>query len=369
MTQKRVLSSMISAEKKVLFAAILLVTVLGIIEIMSFAVWKIKVGSGKKNNIRALCGQTFDKPQLLPNTFWHHEFNPNCPRYKGIVNTKGTKGKDFEVPKPDGELRIICIGDSTVEGPRQPNQTFSYFLEEMLRPIIKQASNYKSVRVINAGIGSHNSAFNLAYLEFRLIHYEPDIIIIKSTYNDYVPYCIPGMKFDYTHAFPNPFHIRHSSNPYWFMARYSYFLKLCGNVIFNEEVTNPFKDFTGHITKEQFQKMDFSTNENKFYIYAENIRSMILLCKGRNIRVFVLDLPTSPNLNHYGRGKPYGKRFRNLISRLESELKRVTSEEDVPFIITGPLDKDNFTDHCHTTTSGNRKIAKRIYDVLLESPK
>lgn len=357
---------MLSPKKKLLFSALLLGIAIATIEAMSFVIWKMAVGASERKSIRALCGQVSDEPTLLPNAFWHHEFNRNCPRYKGIINAKGTKGEDFEVPKPDGELRVVCIGDSTVEGPRQPNQTFPHFLEEMIRPIVRESPNYTRVRVINAGIGSHNSAFNLAYLEFRLIHYDPDIIIIKSSYNDYVPYCVPGMQFDYTHAFPNPFHLQHSNNPYWSMARYSYFLKMCGKAIFSEEVNIPFKDFTGHITREQFQEMDFSANEDKLYIYAENIRSMILLCKGRNIKVFVLDLPTSPNPDHYGRSRPFGKRFRNLISRLEAELKRVTSEENVPFIITGPLEENDFTDHCHNTVSGNRKIAGRISEILAE---
>ena len=353
--------------KKVLFTTILLIIFVGVIEVTSVVIWKMKPDT-IKNNIKALCNPDFASPGKIPNTFWHHEYNPNHPAYRGIINNKGAKGKDFRMPKPMGELRIICIGDSTVEGTGvDPDQTFPYFLEEMLKGGIKYFPNYKSVKVINAGIGSHNSAFNLAYLEFRLIHYEPDVVLIKSSYNDYLPYCVPGMQLDYTHVFPKPFYLERSSNPYWLIARYSYFLRLLGHFIFNEEAVNPNKNFSGHITKEQLQKVDFSPNENKFYIYAENIRSMILLCRGRNIKVFVLDLPTSPDPNHYGRNKSFGKRFRNLIGRLESELKRVTFEEEVTFIITGPLDKNKFWDHCHNTASGNREIAIRIYDVLLEN--
>ena len=35
-------------------------------------------------------------------------------------------------------------------------------------------------------------------------------------------------------------------------------------------------------------------------------------------------------------------------------------EEDVVLVETGPLDRDDFWDHCHNTVSGNRKIAERI---------
>ncbi len=129
----------------------------------------------------------------------------------------------------------------------------------------------------------------------------------------------------------------------------------------------PFKDFSGRLTTSQFKKMDFSKNKDKFYIYAENIRSMILICKGRKIKVIVLNLPTSPDLNHYGSNKDFRMNFTNLIRRLEKELKRITSEEGVPFIVTSPLDSNDFYDHCHNTASGNSKIASKIYDTLLKA--
>ena len=88
---------------------------------------------------------------------------------------------------------------------------------------------------------------------------------------------------------------------------------------------------------------------------------MILLARERGIKVFVLDLPTSPDSNHYGEKKMFGEGYRDLIVRLERELKRVTSEESVPFIESGPLDKNDFYDHCHNTSSGHQKIAQKLY--------
>ncbi len=202
---------------------------------LSYFIWEAAVKQHKKDIIKVFYGQIAE-PAFLPNTFWHHEFNPDSLEYRGIVNAKGTKGDDFTVPKPPGELRIICLGDSVVEGTQiSPKDTFPGLLEEKLQPVIRQISQYKSVKVINAGISSHNSAFNLAYLEFRLIHYKPDMVIIKSSYNDYLPYVIPGMTFDYTHAFPKPFVLEFNDSYYWRIARYSYFLKICGLAVFRKK--------------------------------------------------------------------------------------------------------------------------------------
>jgi len=347
------------------FTIVLVALAIGALELGSYAVWQLAVPSAARRNIKGLCRSSYSEPEKIPNTFWNHALNPNHPVYKGLINSKGTKGHEFAVPKPPGELRIICVGDSTVEGVGVgPDESFPAVLEQMLKPLVVASGRYRDVNVINAGVGSHNSAFNLAYLMFRLIHYQPDIVLIKSSYNDYLPYSIPGMQYDFLNAFPRPFCAARSDNPYWMPARYSYFLKIVGALVFRAEVANPFTTFSGEITPAQLQRMDFSANEDRFFVYAENIRSMILACKGRGIKVDVLDLPTSPDPRHYGADKTFGQRFRDLIARLEVELRRVTAEEGVPFIVTGPLDGTDFWDHCHNTAAGNRHIAQRISAVL-----
>jgi hypothetical protein len=114
------------------------------------------------------------------------------------------------------------------------------------------------------------------------------------------------------------------------------------------------------MTKEHFQEMDFASNKSKFFVYGENIRSMVLLCKGRNIDVLILDLPTSPDPNHYGKNEKFGSRFRELIGRIELELKKVAKEEGIKFVNTGLFDRDDFLDHCHNTASVEDKQEVKI---------
>lgn len=353
--------------KRFLSALLAFILSVAILELGGFLIWRFAVSPVTKLNVEALCRSGDDQIQMLPNTFWHHEFNSRHPSYAGQVNSNGIKGSEFLMPKPPGELRIVCVGDSTVEGTGvKPDETFPRYLETILQKWMTPNSGFKSVKVINAGIGSHNSAFNLSYLAFRLIHYKPDIVIIKSAYNDYLPYSVPGMGYDYTHVFPNPYH-RVQPSAFWSAARWSYFLKVVGTVAFREEVAIPFRDFSGHITIEQFQKMDFSANEDRFFVYGENIRSMILLCKGRNMRVVLVDLPTSPDPAHFGKDRTFGPRFKNLIARLETELRRVAGEERIALVRTGPFKGEDFWDHCHCTAGGNRKVAEAVADVVAAS--
>jgi lysophospholipase L1-like esterase len=352
--------------KRSFFVLVALVISLSLLELGSFLIWRGMVSTHTQKNVQALYSMGQAQVSKVPNTFWHHELNPYHQAYVDQLNAEGTKGKDFPLPKPPGEFRILCVGDSTVEGTGvQPDETFPYFLEAFLNKEADRWPDYENVRVINAGVGSHNSAFNLAYLAFRLIHFEPDTVVIKSSYNDYLPYCVPGMRYDYTHVFPNPYHLVRPS-AYWSLAKHSHFLKIAGIVMFRDEIAIPFKDFSGSLTREQFEEMEYSANESKFFVYAENIRSMILLCKGRGIRVVLVDQPTSPDPSHFGSDKTFGPRFKNLIARLETELKRIATEENVSLIKTGPFTNNDFWDHCHCTAGGNKKVAQAIAVTLAD---
>lgn len=352
--------------RKALFVALGVVVVLGVLELVGWAVWRLRVGRGTRNEILALCGQRSDEPRDLPNTFWHHQRNPRCPRYPDI-NAKGTRGPDFPMPKPARELRIICVGDSTVAGDGVgTDETFPHYMQQRLAREAKRFGDYDTLRVINAGVGSHNSAFTLAYLALRLIHYGPDIVVIRSSYNDYLPYIVPGMAYDYTHVFPRPFCDHASTNPYWSLARLSYLLKVAGGVAFRDEVVSRSRDRVGHVTSDHRRRMDCSANRDKLFLFGENVRSMILLCRGRGIKVYVVDLPTSPDPAHFEQGKGIPPRFRDVVSLLDGELKRVTSEEKVPLVRSGPLGAGDFLDYCHNTPAGYRKIADRACEIILQ---
>jgi len=357
-------------DKNPFFIVLTVVLAILLIEGLSFAAWHFLIKSHVKNPILARCRQISFLPAITPNTFWHHELNPGHSDYHGRINSKGTIGPEFDIPKPEGELRIICLGDSTTEGYGllDPDQTYPRHLERFLTKAVKLDGRYNSVKVINAGIRNANSAFNLAYLAFRLIHFEPDVVIIKSSYNDQYAYQIPGMKYDYTHAFPQPYAFDGTDNPYWIAARYSYFLKIAGAFLFKNEVYSPWKNFRAPFPGTEEARRGFEGNRDKISVYSENIRSMVLLCKGRGIRPYLLDLPASIWTESYRHlTQIVMKDFTEIIAAFEDELEKIAREENVVFIRTGPFEKNDFLDDCHLTPSGNLKVARKIYHTLVKS--
>ena len=128
-----------STRHRLLFPAILVLLLVGITECASWIVWKYCIDDYGHNTVAALCSNNLtQRSTYLPNAFWHHDLNPST--YVGEINSKGTRGADFSVPKPAGEFRVVCVGDSTVEGYGLPVQdSFPALLEQILASVARNA--------------------------------------------------------------------------------------------------------------------------------------------------------------------------------------------------------------------------------------
>lgn len=103
-------------------------------------------------------------------------------------NTRGFRGKDFEVPKPPGRYRIVCLGCSVTYGDSVSDfETYPVQLERELR----KARPDLDVEVVNAGVPSYTSAETLANFAFQCLDWEPDAVLVYEGINDLRPrqYC------------------------------------------------------------------------------------------------------------------------------------------------------------------------------------
>jgi hypothetical protein len=187
------------------------------------------------------------------------------------------------------------------------------------------------------------------------------VVVLKTGFNDFVPYSTAGLGVDYTNAFPKPFLLDPDAHPYWRAARFSFTLRALGALVFARDVTRA-TDFEGVTSLPVADAAEAERNRSKLWIYGENMRSVILLCRGRGIGVLILDLPTSPYPGHYRLS--FGPEFRAFAALLEGESRRIAREEHVRFVETGPYVNRNFVDHCHPSASGHRQIAARVLDAL-----
>ena len=117
-----------------------------------------------------------------PNLFWKPKPNQNCFTKIGhkpiYVNSKGTRGKDFVVDKPQDVFRIISLGDSKTFGwGLSESETYSGLLESLLQNHFKDSLR---VEVINAGVNAWSYPQIYVYLKDVAIKYDPDMVILAD---------------------------------------------------------------------------------------------------------------------------------------------------------------------------------------------
>ncbi len=95
------------------------------------------------------------------------------------INSHGYRTKEFEIEKPKGVYRIICIGASTTYQGRTNESTYPAILEDKLK---KRYPN-KNIEVLNFGISGTRSDFWISRLD-ELFNFQPDMIIQYNAVND-----------------------------------------------------------------------------------------------------------------------------------------------------------------------------------------
>jgi lysophospholipase L1-like esterase len=108
--------------------------------------------------------------------------NHSSKRGDATCNTNAHGLRDHAIPehKPDGEFRILSLGDSTALGFGVAEaDTYATRLESSLRE-----RTDRRVEVINAGVPGYASTQLLLYLENRGLAFDPDAVIIETNFND-----------------------------------------------------------------------------------------------------------------------------------------------------------------------------------------
>jgi lysophospholipase L1-like esterase len=96
------------------------------------------------------------------------------------INKLGLRGRDLIQRKPEGTLRVLCLGgSSTFNYHASQGRTWPMLLEQYLRTALKQ-----DVEVINAGTPGYSLYQSSVRFEHELINYDPDVVLVYHLWND-----------------------------------------------------------------------------------------------------------------------------------------------------------------------------------------
>ena len=117
-----------------------------------------------------------------------HTHNPNQTHYIGDgvqflyprqTNSLGISDEEWQLEKPDSVYRIIALGDSFTEGDGAPaDSAWPKLLEQQL------LLDGMSVEVFNAGVCGSDPFHELMLLKYRLLDYQPDLVIVTIAMQD-----------------------------------------------------------------------------------------------------------------------------------------------------------------------------------------
>lgn len=119
---------------------------------------------------------------------WHYEkstgvYAPEPNQHTKIlnINSYGFRGPEFSINKNENIFRIFMIGGSTTVSLRSDsdNHTIPGYLQTMFND-----NNYKQIEIINAGVPGITSTDELALLKYKILNFNPDLIIIYDGAND-----------------------------------------------------------------------------------------------------------------------------------------------------------------------------------------
>lgn len=97
-----------------------------------------------------------------------------------VINSRGYRGREFKVPKPEGLIRTVVLGGSAAfDIHASESRDWPHLVEEGLRE-----RGYTNVEIINAATPGHATWDSLGRLYSEIWMFEPDYVIVYHAWND-----------------------------------------------------------------------------------------------------------------------------------------------------------------------------------------
>lgn len=325
---------------------------------------------------------------------------PNFHNTKGIHHNAQGFREDVDTPREKGAntYRIFIMGGSTAYGLQsmsrygqekysvlRNSETIDTYLEEYLSGKVGD----RKIEVINAAITSQYSHHHLIYLNQTVLKYEPDMVVFIDGFNDYFQY---GKGFDQfrdygyqerAHLYMGPPTIEAwMGYSGWWLFRKSHFVHLASKTL--RPVWIAMKSIGQsrmHIDVDTaLHNLEINAKANFMKMVERN--SLILRHEGV-VPVFVLQ----PEIA-FTQSKVFSPLERQIYEELDQQwqenfvefknkarprvveyLQHSTTRTGSVFLDTtdifGGFEEDAYTDYCHLTPMGNKRLAENIGERIL----
>lgn len=324
----------------------------------------------------------YAKPRYSPHRYLGHYLTPNYVRKSNKHNSLAYRSDEIEIPKPEGQFRIVCMGGSTTYTTEVEDYHLSYpnLLESELK-----SQGYEHIRVINAGVGSWTSYESLINFELRILDLEPDMIIVYHAVNDILtrlvwpPEAYQGDNSGATRpiAMTMPSILEYSTLLRYLMIRADLVKphssldrqlaakpdSSCSKEFYDQKVKGIYPE---SIFKKASAQKIFEMNQPRYF--RRNIEHIVLIANHRGVKTVLATFAYSPEFTDIP--TVASEEFESAYIEMNDTLKSIASEMAVnlfDFARVFPVDKRLFTDGLHVNVEGARLKAKLFADYLIEN--
>lgn len=299
------------------------------------------------------------------------------------TNAYGFRGDSLAVPKPAGEFRIFVVGGSTAE---------CFYLDDdddMSRvaqnELALRAKDAHSIKVHNVGLSGTASDDHVSMIAQRLVHLEPDLVVVFAGINDLRRSL---QSFDYLHytsgAAPSmPFYKR------WLLGsqivrRLAYAKRRADPDPESILETRTLKsDYGRKIALQRSKPETDAAVHVDTTSYRNNLRSMVGIARANRFALVFMTQPSTWNsaVDPAARDRHWMRVYGNVVYRedvmdsaleqLNDVMRTVAAEDSVPLYDLAralPKSLEFFYDDCHFARAGALATGRGLARFLIEYP-
>lgn len=322
---------------------------------------------------------------------------PGLPGLSGThrftTNNMGFRGDSLVDPKPPAEFRVFMVGGSTTE---------CFYLDDsddlarvLQRDLSSAAPAGMTVRVYNAGLSGAASDDHVAILSQRIVHFQPDLVVVFCGINDLSRSIY---RYDYRHyveyhpAYHKPWFKRWPMNLQ--LTRRLFLLKqrIKHDRQHLQEQRTLVTNYAGLIGLERATPESDASPRTDTDSYATNLRTLAGIARGNHFKMVFMTQQTTWNSTvdpgarahhwmRYRAGAPgvhdtrseteftFGEAVMDAaMERLNDTMRSVGAEESVPvydLARTLPKSLEFFYDDCHFNVAGASATGKGLASFLV----
>lgn len=328
---------------------------------------------------RTMLENRFGAPLLIPHKYLGYANNPEYQYGTDQHNSLGFRGVEILNPKPEGTLRVVCLGGSTTysSGVEDYRQSYPFLLNEALK------EKGFDAEVINAGVEGYSSMGSYINYLLKVEDLNPDVLIIYHAINDLNSRMVwpseaylPDESGSFSPSEPSGYNYLRKLSVVRVPLVYTGFAP--PDASFENIVEMPETNFLPELRSQLMNStyptgifesipMDSMIKANKPIYFERNIDKLITLAKSNGTQVVLSTFVYSDEFPGYYPQLALGG-FKKGIEEHNTIMRGLGSKHQMPVIdLENELssEKEIFTDGIHFTLLGNEKRVSIIADHLV----